>query len=191
MPRPRRQAGLAAVEFAIVSVIFFTFIFGVIELARAMYICNTLQEATRRAAVLAAKTDFTDSAKMQQVREAAIFRDSPGSLSFGDPITEQHIKIDYMSIARTGSTLTMTPIPSGALPSTPAGNRLTCMRDPNDPSCIRLVRVRVCQPGGGNECDPVPYQSIVSLITLAFNLPTSTTIMNAETLGLAAGLPPG
>jgi hypothetical protein len=62
------------------------------------------------------------------------------------------------------------------------------MSDPNDARCIRLVRVRVCQPGGGNQCNPVPYQSLVSLIP--FPLPISTTVSLAETLGRPAGLPP-
>ena len=92
----RKQHGVAAVEFSLVAILFFTLVFGIIEVARAMYICNTLQEVTRRAAALATNADFRNDATMQGVRERAIFRNSPGLLVFAEPITDQHINIDYM-----------------------------------------------------------------------------------------------
>lgn len=179
-----KQRGVAAVEFALVAIVYFTLVFGTIELARAMYICNTLQEVTRRAAAAAANTDFTDAGALDRVREKAIFRDDPGMLAFADPVTDAHIRIDYLYIERNGNTLR--PEPVTVMPSSPVRNRLICANDPNNPSCIRLVRVRVCAPGGaGAGCGSVPYRSIVSLIPLSFNLPVSTTIMPAETLSSA------
>lgn len=189
LARRTREQGVAAVEFAVVAIIFFLFVFGIMEIARAMYICNTLQEVTRRAAALAATTDFTSSSAMQEVRQQAIFRDSPGFLAFAQPITDDYIKIDYMSIQKSGLTLTMTQIPSGSLPSSPAANYATCVKDPYASNCIRLVRVRVCKPDGGQTCTRVPYQTLVSMIPLSFGLPESTTIVNAETLGLPEGVP--
>ena len=189
IPFSRRQQGVAAVEFALVVGIFLTLVFGVIELARAMYICNTLQEVTRRAAAMASNTDFSDGAAMQRVREYGVLRNSPGFLPFAEPVTDAHIKIDYMAIVNGEEGPELEPIPSGSLPENPAQNRIACLRNPNDPGCIRLVRVRVCMPGSG-DCDPVPYQSIVSLIPIPFALPQSITIVNAETLGLPPGLPP-
>jgi len=184
-----RQQGVAAVEFALVAMLFFLLFFGIVEIARAMYICNTLQEVTRRAAALAATADFSSATAMQRVREQAVFRESPGFLVFAQPVTDDHVKIDYMSIRKDGTTLTMTPIPTGSLPSSPAANYANCLKDPYGNDCIRLVRVRVCEPGGGDACDSVPYQSLVSLVTLSFGLPQSTTIVNAETLGLPEGVP--
>lgn len=189
LPRRAREQGVAAVEFAVVAIIFFLFVFGTIEIARAMYICNTLQEVTRRAAALAATTDFSSSSAMQAVRRQAIFRDSPGPLAFAQPITDDYIKIDYMSIQKAGSTLTMTPIPSGSLPSSPAANYATCVKDRYASNCIRLVRVRVCEPDEGQACTRAPYQTLVSMIPLSFGLPESTTIVTAETLGLPGGVP--
>ncbi|WP_229435477.1 TadE/TadG family type IV pilus assembly protein [Massilia sp. IC2-278] len=180
---------MAAVEFALVAIIFFTLIFGVLEIARALYICNTLQEVTRRAAELAAKTDFSDAAAMQRVREVAIFRNSPGYLAFGEPVSDINVRIDYLPVTRDSAVLPTVPIQ--ALPANPLENQAICMNDPNDARCIRLVRVRICQAGGPDQCDPVSYQSIVSLTPFSFNLPTSTTIVVAETLGRPAGLPPG
>lgn len=187
--RLHKQRGGAAVEFALVVVIFLTLVFGIMELARAMYICNTLQEVTRRAAALAANTDFSDGTAMQRVRERAIFRDSPGFLAFARPITDAHINIDYLAITRNGASLVTAPIPAGALPANPARNQEICMSNPNDAGCIRLVRVRMCVSGGG-QCVPIPYQSIVSLVPLPFPLPVSTTIVTAETLGRPAGAAP-
>jgi Flp pilus assembly protein TadG len=190
LTRRIREQGVAAVEFAVVAIIFFLFVFGIIEIARAMYICNTLQEVTRRAAALAAITDFSSTSAMQQVRQQAVFRESPGLLMFAQPITDDYVKIDYMSIQKSGSTLTMTPIPSGSLPSSPAVNYATCLKDPYASNCIRLVRVRVCEPDGSQACTRAPYQTLVSMIPLSFGLPESTTIVNAETLGLPGGVPP-
>jgi hypothetical protein len=178
-----KQRGAAAIEFALVVMIYLLFVFGLIEIARAMYICNTLQEVTRRAAAAAVNKDFSDPAALKEVQAKAIFREDAGMLVFGDPITDAHIRIDYMYLARTGSALKAEPIT--AMPSDPATNRLNCATDPNGSSCIRLVRVRLCEPAaaGATACGAVPYKPIVSLIPIRFNLPPSTTIMTAETLG--------
>lgn len=182
--RRRAQRGGAAVEFALVAILFFTLVFGIIELARAMYIFNTLQEVTRRAAALATNVDFSNATAVQGVRERAIFRDRPGFLMFAEPVTDQHINIDYMRIRRDGSALAMERILEGALPASPAQNHENCTRDPYGASCIRLVRVRVCREVSGATCTPVPYQTLTSFIQLPFHLPFSTTISNAETLGM-------
>ncbi len=166
------------------AIVFFLLFFGIVELARALYICNTLQEVTRRAAAMAANADFSSTGAMNSVRQKAIFRDSPGLLLFADPISDQHIKIDYLSIP-AGATR---PEPiGGALPASPEANREVCMADPNCPECIRLVRVRICMPGS-SDCDPVPYKTFVSIIPIPFSLPLSTTVVTAETLGLHPGL---
>lgn len=183
-PRRHSQRGAAAVEFALVGILFFALVFSIIELARAMYIFNTLQEVTRRAAALATNVDFSDASAVQGVRERAIFRNGPGFLMFADPVTDQHINIDYMRIRRDGATLTMERILDGALPASPAQNHENCTRDPYDASCIRLVRVRVCQEVSGAACTPLPYQTLTSFIQLPLNLPRSTTISHAETLGM-------
>jgi hypothetical protein len=154
-----------------------------------MYICNILQEATRRAAALAVNTDFTDGAALQQVREQAVFRSSPGLLAFADPVSDAHIKIDYMSVQKVATGLELAPIPPGSLPASPEANYVNCARDSYNEACIRLVRVRVCQPGAG-DCAPVAYKPLVSMAPLSFNLPDATTIAHAETLGLPGGLPP-
>lgn len=58
---PCRQRGVAAVEFAIVAVLLFTLIFGVIEMGRLLWTWNAAVEATRLGARLAAVCDQNDS----------------------------------------------------------------------------------------------------------------------------------
>ncbi|MFL6671779.1 MAG: TadE/TadG family type IV pilus assembly protein [Massilia sp.] len=186
-----RELGVAAVELALVSLVFFTVVFGAIELARLMYLCNTLQEVTRRAASAAANTDFTNATAMQGIRQAAIFQDSAGTLALSQHVTDQSIRIDYMTIQNAGGTLTTVPIPTGSLPSSPTENRRTCLIDPSAPSCIRIVRVRVCASAIADNCVAVRFQSIVPLINLSVSLPLATTLVRAESLGFVPPTPPG
>ena len=185
--RRRSAAGVFAVEFAIVVVVFFTVIFGVMELARLMYVFNTLQEVTRRAARAAANTDFTNASGMDAVRQAAIFRSSAGELALGSPIRDSYVRIDYMALVLGVSGLTLTPIASTALPASPAQNRLNCVSNPNGGSCISFVRVRICDPGDTSTCNPAGYVPIFPFINLVPTLPSSTTILRAETLGYRPG----
>lgn len=183
----RAQRGVAAVEFGLVAIIFFLLFFGIVEVSRAMFVLNTLQEVTRRAAALAVNTDFSNGPAMQRVRERAIFRDSPGILLLSDPVSDRHIRIDYLRIPSGNTSM---PVPIGAMPDSPRTNRINCTSSPYATNCIRLVRVRVCQPGGDSErCDPVPYRSLVTLIPFTFPLPLSTTVATAETLGMPPGAP--
>lgn len=177
------QTGTTAVEFALTAMVFFLFVFGIIEMARVVYFMNTVQEVTRGAAHAAAKTNFADSDAMDNVRRRAVFRTTSGSLLLAEPITDQHVRIDYMALVKIGAQQVLTQVPT--LPASPMINRSTCIADPNDASCIRFVRVRICQPGAASACDPVRYTGLVPLlIPLTFNGPTATTIVTAASLGL-------
>lgn len=190
-PGRQAQSGAFVVEFALVLIIFFMFVFGVIEMARAMYLFNTLPEVTRRAARLAAGADFSSAAARDAARQGAIFRTGPGTLILGTPITDEHIRIDYLSLARNSAgELALAEIPAASLPSCPAQNRHNCLGDPHGGSCIRFVRARVCDPADAAACKPVPYSSIMPLITLPLSLPTAPTIANAEALGFTPGAAP-
>ncbi|MDQ2819533.1 MAG: pilus assembly protein [Pseudomonadota bacterium] len=186
--KPSGQRGTAAVEFALVAMIFLTLLFGIIELARSMYLFNTLKEVTRRAANDAANIDFRDQSRLDQVRQRAIFRTNSGELLLGDPVTDQSILIDYLAVTRdAGGKLALAPIATGSLPSCVACNRVTCMRDPNDSSCIRFVRARICAGGSDGTCQAVQYKTLFSLLNLHFALPTSPTLVPAESLGFVQG----
>ena len=64
-----RQHGLATVEFALVAVVLFMMIFGVIEVGRALFVASVLDEATRRGARMAVVCPINDPA----IAQAAAF----------------------------------------------------------------------------------------------------------------------
>ncbi|MBA5606932.1 pilus assembly protein [Duganella sp. FT3S] len=185
-----RQAGVAAVEFALVSLLFFTLLFFMIDLARAIYMWNTLLEVSRRAAIAAANTDVADEAGKNLARQNALFRTSAGTLSWGAPVTDQNVRIDYFSLARSSDgTETLQAIPTALLPACPTRNRINCSADPNGANCVRFVRARICSTGSdAGTCDPLPYQSLTALYSFSFSLPASTTIVRAQTLGYQPGM---
>ncbi|MYM25399.1 pilus assembly protein [Duganella sp. FT135W] len=185
--KPRPQHGATLAEFALSVLCFFTAMFFVLEVSRALYLWNTLQEATRRAAALAAVSDFSNAATMAKVRQAAVLRDSAGTLPLGMPVSDAHIRIDYLSLTRNpDNSLSMTPIPSASMPACPARARLNCIANPYGGSCIRFVRVRLCAPGA-DACGEVQYQPLSPLTGLSHMLPQATTIAKAESLGYQAG----
>ena len=78
MTRPRRntygcrrtQAGTAAVEFAFVSIAFFTLLIGIMEFGRMLFYWNSAEEATRlgaRIAVVCDKNDADIKVKMREI----------------------------------------------------------------------------------------------------------------------------
>ncbi|CDG85698.1 TadE family protein [Janthinobacterium agaricidamnosum] len=193
--RRTRQGGVAAVEFALVALVFFLFLFAMMEVARAVYLWNTVQEITRRAARAAAVANFADAGAMQRLRQQAVFRDSPGRLVMGGAITDSYVRIDYLSLPGGAAQ----PVPLGALPGCPARNLVNCINDPNGASCIRFVRASLCLPdgpggpnGAAGACRPVPYQPIVPMVGMLFpagvSLPTGATVAVAESLGYRPGM---
>ncbi len=69
-----RQRGISTVEFAIVGLLFFTLLLGIIEAGRGFFVWNTIEEATRRAARVAAVCPIGHSS----VVRAAIFEAADG-----------------------------------------------------------------------------------------------------------------
>ncbi|MCG7201673.1 pilus assembly protein [Marinobacter pelagius] len=105
----RKQSGLHTVEFAIVGAMFFILLFGTIEFGRLMFVWNTLDEMSRRAARVAVVCPIEHSA----IRRVAMF-DEPGT-SGESPILaglmESNISIDYLTA-------------TGGVIADPAGNYL-------------------------------------------------------------------
>jgi hypothetical protein len=180
--------GVVTAEFSIVLVWFMLLCCGVLELARVLYMFNTLQAVTLRAASTAAHTDFSDPAALAALRQQALLRDGAGGLVLGAPVSAAYVRIDYLALTSNGAA--MTPIAAAALPACPANNRLVCMKDPYDASCIRLVRARICDPADSGECRAVLYQPLFSFLSLPLTLPTASAIAAAETLGALPGAAP-
>lgn len=90
----RHQRGLAAVEFAIVALLLFTLVFGVIEMGRLLWTWNAAVEATRHGARLAMVCDQDDS----QIKAAMIQR-LPA-------LTAQQIVVSYLNPPAADNTCT-------------------------------------------------------------------------------------
>lgn len=60
-PRLTRQAGVLAVEFALIASVFFMLVLGAVEVARVLWVWNSAGEATRYGARIAAVCDLNDS----------------------------------------------------------------------------------------------------------------------------------
>jgi hypothetical protein len=68
----KKQSGAALVEFAGVALVFLMIVFGIVEFARAFFIYNTLIEATRRGARVAAICPPT-STGISAVKDVVLF----------------------------------------------------------------------------------------------------------------------
>jgi hypothetical protein len=180
--RPRSQRGVAAVEFALGAMLFFTFVFGVIELARALYMWSTMIEVTRRAARSAAAADFSEPGALDAIRSKAMFNEIPGGLPLRGNLGPANLSIDYLN----GSMDRIDP-----MPACPEENIINCNTDPDGASCIRFVRVRLCAENSGAACSRVDYVPIISANFFPgapLKYPTFATVTPAATLGYQPGV---
>lgn len=180
---PRSQAGVAAVEFALLAIIFFMFVFGVIEIARLLFVLNTLQEVTRRAAAAAVGVYPRDTQGIAKIKQDAVFRSSPGDLILAPPVTNEHVRLDYLRFD-------LTVIPQASWPDSAAANRQICLMNPRAPTCIRFVQASVCDPSGTDDCSAVRSQMLLPFIDLQVPLHRATTIAPVESLGYVPGTHP-
>lgn len=156
-----RQQGAAAVEFAIVCLLFFTILFAILEFGRMLYVYNTMQEVTRRAA-RAAVVRWVD--QTATIKSIALF--GSGSIPAGTEVTAANITIEYLNKAGT----TASPQPTD-----PGDNLSACGDITRTAECIYSVRVSIIG---------VTYSPMVSLFSfLGIALPPSVVVMHAESLG--------
>lgn len=177
-----RQRGAAAVEFALVAVLLIVLLLGIVELGRFLYLFDSAQEVTRRAAREAVVRNFSP-AEQGRIQRAAVLQDEGGSgpVSFpaGGEITNEVVNIEYLNVNQV-------PVISMSMPSDPGDNVAACL-DPARAinSCIRYVRVCIRQIAG--KCDgsnPVPYAPMIGWFSfLGVAIPVSTVTMPAESLG--------
>lgn len=90
----RSQGGLATVEFAIIGVLFFIMLFGVIEMGRALFVINSLTEATRRGARMAAVCPVGDP----KPATVAVFGNGSGNSAVIAGLTTGNIQIQYLDV---------------------------------------------------------------------------------------------
>ena len=160
-PALRRARGAASVEFALVSLIFITLLFAVFEYARLLYVLNSVQEVTRRAAREACVRWTDDGTAIKQL---ALFGES--ALPAGAEVTSANIQIDYLQA--NGNAI-------GTPPDDPADNLSACGDALRANSCIDSVRVTITG---------VTYVPLISLFGfLNVTLPESQVTMHAESMG--------
>jgi Flp pilus assembly protein TadG len=185
--RRRRQAGSTLIEFALIVLVFLAFLFAVIDMARLMFLTNTLQEATRRAASFSSTSNPDSAASYNDIRNQAIFRNSPGGIMLMPELTDKAVRIDYLSIRRDSSgAYSMQEIPGGLIPSDLAQNRHNCVVDPYASNCIRLVRARICDPINSAVCEPMKFKPLLNLFDFEVPLPIATTISRGQSFGYSA-----
>jgi hypothetical protein len=177
----RYMRGVAAVEFALISFFFFTLVLGMVEMGRMLYVWNTVQEVTRRAAREAVVRNFnTDSDAV--LREAMFRSGSSGTVYMpaSPEITNAAIRITYLY--GTDAAQTVSPAPAD-----PADNLSACADASRTTSCIRYVRAEVCD---ASDCGlGVLYQPLIGFLLAAagvdfvVRIPISPVVMPAESLG--------
>lgn len=174
-PQPGRQHGIAAVEFGLTCVVLFSFLFGIVEVARMSFLWNSLTQATSVAARGAAMSPFSGSTALATIRQDAIFTSNgTDTMAMTDNIRYDNLVVEYLDANRK---------PVTALPSCQIDNMTNCANDPTGNSCVRYVRVRLCQSSSGGSCTHVPYHPMIPLPAmdaLNIDLPWFTAIVPLE-----------
>lgn len=85
-----RQKGLYTVEFAIIGLLAMVVLFGAIEMGRMLFVANTLGEATRRGARVAAVCPINDPA----IANTTIF--NTGSATIANNMTTGNVVVEYL-----------------------------------------------------------------------------------------------
>jgi hypothetical protein len=94
----KKNNGAALVEFALIALVFFTVLFGMIESARLFFTTNTLTEMTRRGARLATVCYPT----APQITEASLFnnpKNNSTTSSILPFITASNVRVRYLDTA--------------------------------------------------------------------------------------------
>ena len=172
-----QQRGAAAVEFAIIAMLLFTLLFGIIEFGRMFYMFNTVQELTRRAA-RAAVVSWVDASGWQSPEMKQVLFGGT-SLPGGGEITANNISIKYLDVSGA-------EIPSSNLQSA-ANNIAACLGGTTYGTCIAYVQVSIIGVPGASclsDTAKVCYIPMVGLFPfLSVPIPASTVTMPAESMG--------
>ncbi|GGX90644.1 TadE/TadG family type IV pilus assembly protein [Pseudoduganella dura] len=179
----RREGGALMVELALCMTMFLVMMFGTMEVARMLFVSNTVQEVTRQAARAAAMTDFSVAADLAVVRRHALFRNAgdDGPLVLAPNLGPAQVRIEYLRADGTA-------IGAGSMPACPVENIRNCMQDPSGASCIRFVRASICSDASG-ACTPLAHQPMTGLLPgMAGPVPMAATVVKAETLGYRPGV---
>lgn len=90
--RKPSQSGVTTVEFAVIGAVFFMVLFAVIEFGRTLFVVNTLTEATRRGARMAAVCPVGSAAPAS----VAVFGNGGSSSTVIAGLTTSNVLIEYL-----------------------------------------------------------------------------------------------
>jgi Flp pilus assembly protein TadG len=93
--KKRYQRGTTVVEFAIVGALLLMLIFAVMEIGRALFIVNTLTEATRRGARFAAVCPVGDPKPAQ----VAVFSAGGSKSAVVHGLSTSNVVVEYLDVA--------------------------------------------------------------------------------------------
>jgi Flp pilus assembly protein TadG len=154
----KRQKGMASVEFAVVGAVFLLLLLAALEMGRALFVWNTLNEATRRGARLAAVCPVNAPA----IANVAVFNapGQGGDSAVLDGLDTSHVKVDYLD-------------PAGAPLANPAAS----------PGTVAFVRVGIT---GYSLRVFIPFLDLfgAGTGTPLLRAPAFATTLPAESLGL-------
>lgn len=80
----KNQKGVAAIEFALIAVILFTLLFGVIEMGRMLFMMNATAEATRLGARLSVVCDMDADIRSKMINMASFLTPADINIEFVD-----------------------------------------------------------------------------------------------------------
>lgn len=157
----RGQNGAVAIEFALVALMFLTLVFGIMEFGRFMYLYNTVQEVTRRAARQATVT-WTSQHSATAFRQSALL--GGNTLPAAGEVGTANLSIDYLDTAGQ---------PMTSMPADPAENVIACQT--GSAQCVGSIRVSL---------SGVTYTPSFRLFDfLNVQVPASTVVIPVESLG--------
>lgn len=189
-----RQRGAAAVEFALIMLVFFALFFGIVEFGRLLFLWDTAQEVTRHAArdavVSLGGRDNNSGRLNSEIRRNAIFQpvtpQAPLGSVFSVPgaweLTNASISIKYYYSYSDAAANNNKDVAAPETAEEICDYVADCL--PDDANCyINFIRASV----SGVQYDPMVFRGGGTIspfnLDLRINLPTSTVIMPVESLG--------
>jgi len=155
------QKGAAMVEFSLIALLFFMVLFGIIEFGRAFFTYNTLVEATRRGARVAAVCPASTGG-INMVKQATIFNATPENAQTTGllGLTTANIQVTYWQSDAT--TQIATPLAANS----------------TDYEKIAFVRVQILNLNNSNSINLT-----IPGVSVSFPVPAIITTLPSESLG--------
>lgn len=149
----KRMQGIYTVEFAIIGLLLFVLLYGVLEVGRLLFTVNALDEVVRRGARLAAVCDIQDSAILRR----AVFNNAGGDDSpLIANLTTAELSLDYLD-------------EDGGVVGSPND-----LESPDGFRAIRYVQVRI---------DNFTFDLLIPTLGGTIALPVFRSILPRESLG--------